>query len=290
MLILTSFIVFIFGVIVGSFLNVVVLRYNTGLSIVKGGSKCFSCGKYLSWYELFPLFSFIFQKGKCRKCKSGISWQYPLVEFLTGLMFLIVFWKINGISPFFDLSALLNCIFFIAIFSILIVITVYDLKHKIIPDGMVFTFIFLSLAKVLYFIAATWGEQMFKFYFVVLLSGPIVALPFFFLWFVSKGRWMGFGDVKLALGIGWLMGLAGGLSSIILAFEIGAVASLILLAIGRILTTRTVNKLSLPLSVKKLTIKSEIPFAPFLVLGTILIFIFEWDFMSINLFLRSFGL
>jgi leader peptidase (prepilin peptidase)/N-methyltransferase len=124
----------------------------------------------------------------------------------------------------------------------------------------------------------------------MLASGPLVAMPLFLLWLLSRGKWMGFGDVKLSLGIGWLLGFAGGISSIVLAFEIGAAVSLLLLAFGHILKGKIINKLSLPLSIKKLTIKSEIPFAPFLVLGTILIFFLEWDLMGINMFLRMFGL
>ena len=81
---------FVLGTLIGSFLNVVALRYNTGMT-VNGRSKCFSCGKNLSWFELFPVLSFLFQKGACRKCKSKISWQYPLIETLSGIIFVMIF-------------------------------------------------------------------------------------------------------------------------------------------------------------------------------------------------------
>ena len=93
---------FIFGTIVGSFLNVLILRYNTGISAARGRSFCFSCGKNLNWLELVPVLSFLFQKGKCRGCKSKISWQYPLVECLTGLLFVGVFLRYGGVNGLFS--------------------------------------------------------------------------------------------------------------------------------------------------------------------------------------------
>ena len=147
------FFMFAFGTIIGSFLNVVILRYNTGEPIVNGKSACFSCAKKLSWYELIPIFSFAALRGKCGKCKSKISWQYPLVEFFTGLLFLAVYLKLNGFyflnsNNLFSLGnsvSKYSYFYYLAVFSILIVITVYDLRHKIIPDLLVFSFAFISL-------------------------------------------------------------------------------------------------------------------------------------------------
>src|SRR3989338_4512275 len=86
--------IFILGLIIGSFLNVVILRCGTGKSILKGSSRCPNCEKKLSWRELIPVLSFIIQKGRCRTCQSKISWQYPIVELLTGIIFALVFLKI----------------------------------------------------------------------------------------------------------------------------------------------------------------------------------------------------
>src|SRR3989344_4445016 len=94
MLFFSGLFVFSFGTIIGSFLNVLVLRLGTGEAIGRGRSRCFSCGKTLTWRELIPLVSFITQKGKCRSCGSRISWQYPIVEFITGLVFLLVALKL----------------------------------------------------------------------------------------------------------------------------------------------------------------------------------------------------
>src|SRR3989344_5512160 len=84
---------FLFGLCVGSFLNVVAIRYGTERSIITARSACPHCGKTLSWFELVPLLSFILQKGRCRNCKTKISFQYPLIEFLTAVVFVIIFWK-----------------------------------------------------------------------------------------------------------------------------------------------------------------------------------------------------
>ena len=86
--------IFILGLIIGSFLNVVIMRLNTGESMIKDGSRCFSCGKNLKWYELVPVFSFIAQRGRCRECGSRISWQYPIVELITGVVFTLTALKI----------------------------------------------------------------------------------------------------------------------------------------------------------------------------------------------------
>ena len=119
-------ILFVLGAIVGSFLNVVGLRWDSGRTI-GGRSSCPVCGKNLLWYELLPLVSFIMQKGRCRECKAIISWQYLLVEIWTGLIFATV--------P----------LIFIPVFCIYVVITIYDFKHKIIPDPLVYSAIVLGI-------------------------------------------------------------------------------------------------------------------------------------------------
>ncbi len=229
--------IFIFGTIVGSFLNVVIYRYGTGRSVISGRSQCLACARTLRWYELVPVLSFLLQSGRCRLCNSKLAWQYPLVEILTGLLFVLV-WQLA--LPLFLLPI------YLTIVSLLVVITVYDLRHKIIPDGLVFTFDLLALAPVFYP----------KFDPTAAIAGPLLFLFFAALWYFSGGRWMGFGDAKLALGVGWLLGLRGGISAIILAFWIGAAVGLALIALTR-LRPRA----------KLVTIKSELPFAPFIILG-----------------------
>jgi prepilin signal peptidase PulO-like enzyme (type II secretory pathway) len=269
MILTIAIFVFIFGVIIGSFLNVVILRFKTGRT-VGGRSFCFSCGKVLRALELIPVFSFLYQKGKCKSCKTPLSWQYPLVELITGIVFVIVYFKTLAGFPF--VSAL-SMVFYWVIFSILIVISVYDMRHKIVPDKLALWFGSLSFVWLL----ATHNIMYFKSLegILHLFAGLILFLPFYLLWRWSDGEWMGLGDGKLAIGIGFLLGLAKGASAIILGFWIAAAVSLILIGAQKIV------KLSIPM----LKMKSEMPFAPFLVFGTLLAYYFSPDLLSLNVFL-----
>ncbi len=258
-----TFFVFILGLIIGSFLNVVIFRYNTGLGI-GGRSRCLTCGRYLGLQDLFPVASFLFFRGKCRTCGAKISWQYPLVELLCGSFFALSYVKFG-----------LEFGFILVTFSLLLSIAVYDLKHKIIPDGLVFAFIFVSILKMLernYLMGVG-----FEFSFLDLVSGIILATPFAVIFFISRGKWMGFGDAKLALGIGWFLGLYSGLNAVVLSFWIGAVVSLGFLLVQKIWP----KGFALKLMDKHLTIKSEIPFAPFLILGMILQVFYQFDFFPL---------
>jgi prepilin signal peptidase PulO-like enzyme (type II secretory pathway) len=114
-----------------------------------------------------------------------------------------------------------------------------------------------------------------------LLAGPIVAAPFFFLWLVSDGRWMGLGDAKLALGIGWMLGLPAAASALIIAFWVGAIAGLILIAVSR---SRIVARI-FKLASGTLSMKSELPFAPFLIAGTALVAFWPLDLLGLHAFL-----
>lgn len=245
---------FIFGTIIGSFLNVVILRFNTKSGIF-GRSSCFSCGERLKWFELVPILSFVFLRSQCRNCKSKISYQYPLVELSTGFLFLIVYLKwFIGISTIIPLIVV----------SLLVIIFVYDLKHKIIPNGIVYSFIFISFVQLF----LQFESISFQIPSIIDLSaGPILFFPFFVLWFFSKGKWIGLGDAKLALGIGWMLGLVNGFSAIVFAFWIGALVSIALI---------------LFLKNKTLNIKSEIPFAPFLIVGFLFVFFSDINILQLT--------
>jgi len=261
---------FILGTIIGSFLNVVILRFNTGRSI-NGRSGCMNCGNRLGALDMIPVLSWIFLRGKCRKCKSKISPQYPIVELCTGILFALLFVSVNPLLIFPKLAAISfgwNAI----IFSILIVIFVYDLHHKIIPDVLSYTFAGLALVQTV--LKLPIGEVLTMSTTLDLFSGVILFLPFFLLWFISSGKWIGLGDGKLALGIGWYLGFVSGLSAIILAFWIGAIFAIVLMLIDR-LETRS----------RKITMKTEIPFGPFMILAVWIQFFFNLDFFGITLFL-----
>ncbi len=251
-------IAFVFGAIIGSFLNVVICRFKTGMGI-GGRSMCMSCGKSLTWRELIPIFSFISLSGKCRGCMSKISWQYPLVELATATLFALIFYRFPPASE----AGLILLAIYLIISCILIVITVYDSKHKIIPDSLVYTFDLLAFVTV--FIGGSTIVHAPHVW--TILAGPILALPFALLWVISKGRWIGLGDAKLVLGIGWLLGLQAATSSIIISFWIGAGVSIIWMIF----------------SYKKIKRGMEIPFGPFLVLGAYLVFLFGFNVLDLRL-------
>lgn len=257
-------IVFVLGLIIGSFLNVVILRYNSGRSIT-GRSSCSSCGRELCWYDLIPLASFIAQRGRCRICGSRISCQYPIVELITGIVFAGVFVKVFTSYDF--VSVFSAFIFFAVIWSLLVVISVYDIKHKIIPDGIVYAFDFLALVTI--FVNGVTVPAI--------VAGPLLALPFALLWLISKGTWMGLGDAKLIIGIGWLLGLRGGFSAVVWGIWIGAVLSIAFMLIQRISLVKNIHLFS---KTERFTMKSELPLGPFLIIGLVLVFFFNADVIS----------
>lgn len=256
----------IFGLFIGSFLNVVILRWGTGKTFISGRSVCVHTGKVLPWYDLIPVLSFVALGGKSRFSKEPLSIQYPFVEILTGVVFLGTYWKFfqQGLPEVTSLYVL-QFLITLVVLCILIVIALYDLRTKIIPNPLVYSFIILSGIVLLMQGAPMWD----------VLAGPILWAPFAAMWFFSRGTWMGYGDAKFAWGMGWFLGLVLGISAVMLAFWIGAVVSLILLALIK------VSKHSIPFLPRGLTIKSEVPFAPFLVLGTLLVLFFNINVLLI---------
>ncbi len=246
---------FIFGLIIGSFLNVVVCRYHTARSF-GGRSMCMNCSEKLCWYDLVPMFSFFALGGRCRHCKSKVSWQYPIVEMLSGVTFALLFFKFQTLFWESTFLFTISFAFYAALFSVLLVLSTYDLKHKIIPDPMVFAFGALSFLSVFLFQNDIFAPHLPNIR--ELSVGLVAAAPFALLWFVSRGTWMGFGDAKLMLGIGWLLGATRVLGALLVSFGSGFVVGVLMLIFS-----------------KRYHLKSEIPFAPFLVLGAILAFIFN---------------
>ncbi len=206
--------------------------------------------------------------------------QYPVVEFCTGLIFVLIavrqysLWSVYGSFNNGFLYSVLFFIYYCVVFSILVVIAVYDNKHKIIPDSLVFTFIGLSLLKLVAFFVCrhNLGAPITYVDMLDMFSPLLMFLPFASLWLVSGGRWIGFGDAKLALGIGALLGFVSGLSAIILSFWIGAVYGIIMIIRGRF-TIDPQNRLKM---------SSEVPFAPFMILATIVIFFTRVDLLGVG--------
>ncbi len=249
--------VFIFGTIIGSFLNVVICRRGTGRGL-GGRSVCAVTGKTLQWYELIPIVSFVIQRGRSRYSKTRISWQYPLVEFFTGLSFLGIAWKLAPLQAWCDCGTIIGIFFFYAaIASLLVLVFVYDLRHRMIPDDFLYPLMTLSFAGLL-FVPTLGGLSIMSF-----ASGIIVALPILLIFLVTRGRGMGFGDVLLVVPFGWVLGLSSGFAAILLAFWCGALVGVGLLAARRARRT------------------TELPFAPFLIIGFALAFLYNIDMRSI---------
>lgn len=198
--IITYLAVFIFGILIGSFLNVCIYRIPKKENIAVGRSHCMNCNTDLKWYELVPVFSFIFLRGKCRTCKSKISIQYPIIEALNGLLYLAVFY-IYGWSS--TAVILLNIIYCLAI-STLIVISVIDFRTYIIPDVLnIYILLWGVLATIIIFIVSGMKigvlmEHLIGFFSISLL----LAIVFY----ATKGKGIGGGDVKLMAGAGLLLG------------------------------------------------------------------------------------
>lgn len=247
------------GAIIGSFLNVVILRYGTGRGL-NGRSGCLSCGGKLHWFDLIPIFSWLFLRGKCRKCNSRISAQYPLVELATAALFGLIF-------LYTDLS--IAFIWYAIICALLVVIFVYDIRHKIIPDSFSFAFMGMAFVQTLYMLPPHFWNYTFGW--LDFLAGPIIAAPFYLIWFFSKGRMMGFGDIKLMLGIGWFLGFVNGIFAVMLAFWIGAIFGILLILVNR-----------LKKGASRITIKQEIPFAPFLILGILIQFFWPMNLLLVG--------
>lgn len=228
--------IFIIGLSIGSFLNVLIDRLPKGKSIW-GRSYCDHCKKQLKSIDLIPVFSYFILKGKCRFCHKKIDSRYPIVELLTGILFLIGF-------IYLPTQGLLPRILELALISALIVIFFADLKYQIIPDQAL---IFAGLVGVLILLLEQTGFSLISFRFV---EGLLVALPIYLIYAISGGRAMGFGDVKLSFIVGLIFGLQKGFTALYIAFVLGAIVSLILIFL------------------KKKSIKSKIAFGPFIAIGS----------------------
>lgn len=271
------------GLIVGSFLNVVIDRFHTNRSL-SGHSHCMSCGHRLRWYELFPLVSYACLMGRCKKCGCKIPPYYFLVESATAVLFFVVYAQ---------LSLTLLMLFSLALVSVLLVVTVYDIYHMIIPDQLV---LLLTGFAAVYFIFVYWGEWSVEAFLWHAVAAVGAFLFYGGLWFVSKGRWIGFGDAKLAVPLGFMLGVPEVYSFVVFSFWIGAILSLSVLlglyiwhwikSISLYHKLKRMNvgnyaKPSIALYSKSFTMKSEIPFAPFMVVAFMVVYLFEINVLSL---------
>ena len=261
------FFLFLLGLLVGSFLNVVIFRMERGESFVGGRSRCLACGTELHWYDNIPLISFLCLRGKCRFCKTGLSWQYPLVELATGLLFattsLVGQWYVGWLQVWVIALLLVSVCF-------AILITVYDFRFSLIPEVFLWGINVSTFGYLLvHWVTGTKLPGVFLPDPVSALLGAILAGGFFFvLVFFSKETWMGWGDVWLGLWGGMLLGLPLVQVFVTFSFSLGAIVGLSLIFLRR------------------KTLKTQIPFAPyilaagFIVLGVLYEAPFILQFLS----------
>ncbi len=256
---------FFLGLCVGSFLLVVVDRLPRGETIFFGRSHCDKCKKPLFRHDLIPFFSFIFLNGRCRFCKAELSFYYPLVELVTGVLFVLTFVMLQQRIMNYELGImnLGTVLYFLFITAVLIVVFFTDLRYGIIPFLVVFPAIIVSF---LFLILNS------NFLILNHLLSALSAFAFFLLLFlITRGRGIGFGDVVLAFFMGLLLGFPGIIVAFYAAFLTGTFISLILILAG-----------------KKRLRGSTIPFGPFLILGTYVALL--WGDMIVSFALPYIGL
>jgi prepilin signal peptidase PulO-like enzyme (type II secretory pathway) len=238
----------VLGLIIGSFLNVVIYRLDMAETLM-GRSHCRHCKTQISWYDNIPFFSFLLLRARCRKCEKKISWQYPIVEAATGIVFAIIAWKFFVLL---DTQSWFLTGYYLIAFSALIVIFVYDLLHMEIPMVVLWSGIFFAI---LCNLILDWNLLQAN----ILLDshtyagtlGAFIAFVFFYLLSTfSHEKWMGMGDVFLVILLGLIVGWPKIILALFLAFFIGAIYGIVLIV----------------LKLKKLN--SQVPFAPFLIGGT----------------------
>lgn len=238
-IIITAILTGVLGLAVGSFLNVVIYRLHVGVGFLRGRSYCPFCKHDLGLKDLVPIFSFLSLKGKCRYCSKPISWQYPLVEFGTAVSFLLLYWAF-GLGPEFFV--------YLVYVSFLILIFVYDLRYYMILDKVSIPAFFIAMAGSYFILNIS---------IVSLLIGVGIGGGFFLLQFlVSRGKWIGGGDIRLGMVMGAMLGVYSLIVALFGAYIFGSIVGIALVAR------------------KKKRWKSKVPFGTLLTLTTYLAFIF----------------
>lgn len=242
---------FLLGIAFGSFANVIIMRLRTGeKGIMTGRSHCPKCQHLLHFFDLIPLFSWLFLKGKCRYCSQPIAKQYPLIELILGLIFAFVYlgFVFSGIQNWFYL------IWLLFIFFTLFLIFVYDFLYMEIPDEISLPTILILFGFTFFPFTPTWQAAF---------AGASIPLLFFGVQFVvSKGKWIGEGDFRLGIIMGLILGWKLTIVALCFAYILGSIIGVFVLS----------------LKIKKLS--SQLPFGPFLILGTILSLI--WGTQALN--------
>lgn len=273
-------VLFLVGLIVGSFLSSFLWRYQEKVTY-GGRSMCPCCEHQINWYDNIPLISWFVLSGKCRYCKSQISVQYPLVELFTGILFALV-GVFSAPAKVLDSAILqitnpeleitnqllfqniLLIVILLFITGTMIAIAVYDYKTKEIPNGFNLAFV---LACLFYALITSYFSGNFVEAFSLLLTTSFLAFIFFYSFvYFSKETWMGGGDAKFVIGMGLLLGPAGTFLAIMIASIVGSIYGIAGIAFSKL----NPENLKLIHKTKHITqsLSHEIPFGPFLALGT----------------------
>lgn len=238
--------IFLVGICIGSFLNVVIFRTHEKRSFVRGRSRCPVCQSKLKASELIPIVSFLLLGGRCRSCASKISLQYPLVEFVTGLLFFLFYLRYaqhfalpDYVTPANWWISMVRDLVFVCT---LMVVFIYDLKYVQILDRFTMPAIIVALA---FNLVLGYEPQ------AMLYGGGVLGLFFLVQFVVSRGTWVGGGDVRMGALMGVMLGLRDGLIALFIAYALGAIFGLILLG------TRRADW------------KTQLPFGTFLAVGTL---------------------
>ncbi len=258
--------IFILGTLIGSFLNVVILRLPEERKLT-GRSACMHCGHVLKPWELVPLFSYILLRGKCSSCKKRISPRYFTIEALTGLLFVL------GFTVLFanNYIAYILYIKYLILACTLVVVFVIDFEHYLIFDSVIFPILaaMLVCSLCLDILSHSLAINLSSYFVTSILGALAGSLPFFLIWYFSDGKWMGFGDVKLMLLLGGSLGLSLVPVVLLLAIMSGGIVSVYLL------------------SFTKLTLKSKVPFGTFLAASCLVTFL--WGHQLIDWYLALMG-
>lgn len=276
------FILFVLGLAIGSFLNVVAFRYDGGETArlfspraIGGRSQCPHCHTTLRWFELIPLASWILQGGRCRTCGARIGLRYPLAELISGFIFILVPLRILALTGVGGPLLVWLSLFWIVAFEALFLMSLIDIRLGIIPDGLNLSLFVIALFYAIYLGGALGpaNHSLFGSYAAVLgLQGDLWANriaaalgggAFFGLLIAgTKGKGMGMGDLKLVVPLGFMLGWPDVMFAVAAAFVIGAAVG-----IGTIIAGRR-------------TMKGSLPFGPFLALGAAAIFFFGFQFLQ----------
>lgn len=218
------FATFVFGVCIGSFLNVLMWRLPREEKIT-GWSHCPNCNHRLEWWNLVPLFSYLAQGRKCQYCKQGISSRYFLIELVTGLLFALAIWHLAPLDWFAWIMAIKVAV----VIAICITVFVIDLEHYLILNKVVYPAIVLML--ILNFVLSIMSGHP-EIFVTGLSAAVLAALPFWVLWKISDGKWMGDGDIRFVAFMGLALGFPTVLVALFLSFTVGAVVGVALIYLG----------------------------------------------------------